>query len=471
VVDKSPLRYIVDAMDGIPTVSIVGRPNVGKSSLFNLLLRRRASIVHEESGVTRDRVSAMARVGGRRVQLVDTGGLGLYAGAKSGTSLWDGLIKEQVDAALECSDLVLCVVDAASGPTPLDKDVVDYLRRNGRATLLIANKSDSESRANVALSDFAELGIEDILPISCVHRRGVRELVASIGRELESVSPSADLPPEEPLAVAVVGRPNVGKSSLVNRLVGEDRVLVSDIAGTTRDAIDVPFEIKPSRRKGAEAIPAVLIDTAGLRKRGRADTAVEVFSVKRAESAVKRCDVAILVLEVSSAGVTAQDKRIARIIDIAGKGCLIVANKWDLAEGKLEKRAAIDEIRRTMPFLSHAPIVLASALTGDGFDRIGGELAALKRRIETKVPTPIVNKIIRDAADAVSASVVRGKTFKVYYATMTSTTPPEFLLFVNDPKICPKNYLSYLRNALRGKLDLGGLPIVLNLEKRVKKGQ
>jgi len=426
--------------------------------------------VHEESGVTRDRVSAMGRIGGRRVQLVDTGGLGIYAGEKSGSSLWDGLIKEQVDAALECSDLVLCVVDVSAGPTPLDKDVVDYLRRHGKRTLLVANKSDTEERSRVASADFAELGMDEILPVSCVHKRGIRGLVSAVERELESEFPASDVPPEEPLAVAVVGRPNVGKSSLVNRLVGEDRVLVSDIAGTTRDAIDVPFQIKPSKRKG-EVIPAVLIDTAGLRKRGRANTAVEVFSIKRAESAVKRCDVAILVLEVSEEGVTAQDKRVARIIDAAGKGCLIVANKWDLADGILEKRTAIDEIRRTMPFLSHASVVLASALTGDGFDRIGGELAALKRRIETKVPTPIVNKIIQDAAAAVSAPVVRGKTFKVYYATMTSTTPPEFLLFVNEPKICPANYSAYLRNALRGKLDLGGLPIVLKLEKRAKKGR
>jgi len=425
--------------------------------------------VHEESGVTRDRVSATGRIGNRRVQLVDTGGLGIYAGEKSGSSLWDGLIKEQVDAALECSDLVVCVVDAAAGPMPLDKDVVDYLRRNGKRTLLVANKADTEVRAIAAAADFAELGMERMVSVSCVHRRGIREFVSVVLGELESVSPSSEMPPEEPLAVAVVGRPNVGKSSLVNRLVGEDRVLVSDIAGTTRDAIDVPFEIKPSKKKG-ETIPALLIDTAGLRKRGRADTAVEFFSIKRAESAVKRCDVAILVLEVAEEGVTAQDKRIARIIDTAGKGCLIVANKWDLAEGALEKRAAIDEIRRTMPFLSHASIVLASALDGDGFDRIGGELAALKRRIETKVPTPIVNKIIQDAAAAVSAPVVRGKTFKVYYSTMTSTTPPEFLLFVNEPKICPPNYAAYLRNALRGKLDLGGLPIVLKFEKRAKPG-
>ncbi len=455
-------------MSNPPTIAIVGRPNVGKSSLFNLLVGRRISIVHEESGVTRDRVTMLARVGVRHAQLVDTGGLGVYSGEKSGTSLWDGLIRSQVDAALECSDLVLCVVDVTAGPTPLDKDVVNYLRRDGRRFLLVANKVDSEAR-EASVAEFAELGVDKILPVSCVHRRGIRDLVDAISAELGS-GPEDGLSFERPLAIAVVGRPNVGKSSFVNRLVGEERVLVSDIAGTTRDAIDVPFEIRVSKRKkrGGEAIPAVLIDTAGLRKRGRADTAVEFFSIKRAESAVKRCDVAVIIVEAAGNGVTAQDKRIAKIVDAAGKGCIIVANKWDLVEGG-DKREVIDEIRRSIPFLSHAPLVLTSALTGAGFDRVGGELAALKRRIESKVPTSIVNRIIQDAAASVSPPVVRGKTFKVYYATMTSTAPAEFLLFVNDPKLCTANYLAYLRNSLRGKLDLCGLPIVLKMEKRLRR--
>ena len=447
-------------MSNLPTVAIVGRPNIGKSSLFNIMLGRRMAIVHEESGVTRDRIISTVSYNGHHFQVADTGGLGTFKGEKKKQGLWDASIRKQVDAAIESADLILCMTDITSGVTPLDKDIINSLRTSGKTTLLIPNKADTKTK-EALVTDFASMGIEEVYPISCLHRRGIGDLMDAILKNIDS----STTPPEEtaPLRIAVVGRPNVGKSSIINRFLGEERVLVSDIAGTTRDAVDINLEIEHK----SEKIPAIMVDTAGLRKRGRANTAVEVFSIMRAEVAVQRADIVLMIVEADEYGVTAQDKKIAKVIETSGKGCIIVANKWDLCSELTEEKAA-EELRCSLKFLRYAPVVFSSALNGYNFNSIIDQIAEVKERMDLRIPTPLLNRIITDACRRTPAAVVGKSVFKIYYATMIDTAPPTFILFVNNPKLCQKNYLSYLNNVLRTSLDFTGWPIELNLKKRYK---
>ena len=447
----------------LPTVAIVGRPNIGKSSLFNIIIGRRMAIVHEESGVTRDRIISPAHYNGQYFQIADTGGLGTFRGTKKGTGHWDSEIRKQVEAGIESAELVIMMVDITEGVTPLDKDVIDTLRRSGKPLILAANKADTKSRDTLD-TEFTSLGIEDVFAISCMHRRGINALMDTVVEKIDAVSEFEV--PERPLRIAVAGRPNVGKSSLVNRVTGEDRVMVSNIAGTTRDAVDIPFKIAD----GDDSIDAILVDTAGLRKRGRANTAVEVFSIMRAESAVKRADIVLLVIEADEYGSTAQDKKIAKMIESSGKGCIIVANKWDLCKGEKQKDV-ISEIYRSLPFLRYAPVVCASAETGYNFPSILDEIMNVKERMDLRVPTPLINRILHDAFLKTPPPLVGRRSFKIYYTTMADTAPPQFLLFVNDPKLCPANYLTYLKNTLRRNLDFTGWPIELKLRKREKPKQ
>ena len=450
-------------MQKLPTVAIVGRPNIGKSSLFNIILGRRMAIVHEESGVTRDRIVAPAHYKGHYFQIADTGGLGTYKGAKKQMGLWDSEIRSQAETAIESADLILMMTDVTTGITPLDKDVIDTLRRSEKPLLVVANKADSPNK-DILSTEFENLGAGEVFPISCTHRRGISRLMDEVLNRINKVTETTLS--EEPLRIAVAGRPNVGKSSLINKLIGEKRVMVSNIAGTTRDAVDIPFEIKD----GEESHPALLIDTAGLRKKGRANSAVEIFSIMRAESAVKRADIVLLVIEADQYGSTAQDKKIAKMIESSGTGCIIVANKWDLCKEDKEKDV-VDEIYRSLPFLRYAPVVCASAETGYNFPMILDEILNVKERLSMRIPTPLLNKIIHDACKRTSPPLVGRRSFKVYYATMADSLPPRFLLFSNDPKLCTKNYLTYLNNTLRRNLDLRGLPIELVLKKREQKGK
>lgn len=447
-------------MSYLPTVAIVGRPNIGKSSLFNIIIGRRMAIVHSESGVTRDRIISSAHYKGRHFQIADTGGLGTFRGAKKKQGNWDAEIRKQVEAAVESADLILMMVDVTEGVTPLDKDVIDTLRRSEKQVLLVANKADTKDKDELTM-EFSSFGIDDVFAISCTHRRGIGLLMDTVLENIDKVTePELEI---RPLKIAVAGRPNVGKSSLVNRLIGEKRVMVSNIAGTTRDAVDVPFEISDND----EMLPAILMDTAGLRKRGRANTAVEVFSIMRAESAVKRADIVLFVIEADEYGSTSQDKKIAKMIEASGKGCIVVANKWDLCTGEKQKNV-IDETYNSLPFLRYAPVVCASAETGYNFSAILDEILNVKERMDLRVPTPLINRIIHDAFGRTSPPLVGRRSFKVYYTTMSDSAPPQFLLFVNDPKLCPRNYLAYLKNTFRQNLDFTGWPIELKLRKRDK---
>jgi GTPase len=444
----------------IPTVAIVGRPNVGKSALFNAIIGKRISIVHAESGVTRDNVIAPKKWEGHYFQLIDTGGLGggdIIPGKN--ISFFDSKICSQVEVAVESADLLLFVVDVTAGPTPLDEEVAKTLRKCNKNTILVVNKVDNDKLEDHA-HEFSSLGLTEIETVSCMHRRGISDLIDNFTKCFWK----ADyVEPEERLPVCVVGRPNVGKSSLVNKLVGGDRLIVSDVAGTTRDAVEIPFDLQLEN----DLLKAKFIDTAGLRKKGKADTAVEIYSIIRAEEAIKKSDIVIFVIESSESGPTAQDAHIGKLIGDYGKGCIIIANKWDKCSG-LKQKDIKESIRRKFPNLSYAPILFTCALSGYNFKLIAEEISLVNEQYKVQIPTSTVNKVLSDAITFNPPPCVRGAFFRVYYATMVHNKPPIFKIFVNNPKLCPANYEAYLRNYLRKSFNLHGLPIRIKLTPRKK---
>ncbi len=450
----------------IPVVAIVGRPNVGKSSLFNAIVGRRVSIVHEQPGVTRDRVVAPASWHGKHFQLIDTGGLGNITGAKKMADIWDAGIREQVEAAIEGADVLIFVCNVQDGIVPLDREVTDRLRGIGKKVLLAANKCDNPTLDAESML-FSELGFDKIYPVSCLHRKGVARLLDTALEDFEDVEEDVTTK-AEPFRIAVVGRPNVGKSSMVNWMLGEERVMVSDIAGTTRDSIDIDFEIK---YKG-EMLPAALIDTAGLRKRSKIDNVVELFSMMRTEEALKRAQLVLFLVETSKDGVTSQDRKIAASIVESGKGCIIVANKFDLCKDEdedVKQKQLIEEIRYTLPHLNYAPVVFTSVLRKYNMNALLDQIAEVMAQMEVKIPTSLVNKVLLDAFARNSPPVVGVAPLKLYYCSMIGSEPPKFLLFVNQPVYCADNYLIFLNNCLRQAFDFTGLPIVVELRARPKK--
>ncbi len=460
----------------LPTIAIVGRPNVGKSSLFNAIVGRRLSIVHEMPGVTRDRVVAPLVRGNHHFQLIDTGGLGMMQGETRGVDQWDNRIASQVTVALEEADVLVLVVNAQEGVVPLDSEVARRIHESGKPVLLAANKCDNPSISEGSI-EFMELGFRKIYPVSCMHRFGINALVEAAlkllpvpetaSEEEEAVAedgaPNAE--PVPPINIAVVGRPNVGKSSLINALLGEERVMVSDVAGTTRDAIDIEMTL---RYQGEER-PAVLVDTAGLRKNAKVDNLVEYFSVMRSKSAVDRADLVLFVIEASPDGVTAQDRRIAGMIQQAGKGCVIVANKFDLYKSEHKVRALEEEIRYSLPGMGYSPLVFISARDRSNLDGLLDQVAEVMGQLELRIPTGILNRVLADAIATHTPPVVGAAPLKMFYASMAGMMPPKVLLFVNNPKYCADNYLAFLKNTLRQAFDLTGLPIEIELRARPKK--
>lgn len=446
----------------IPTAAIVGRPNVGKSALFNAVTGRRISIVHQESGVTRDNVVAPFKWSGHFFQLIDTGGLGL-GNIKPGknTSYFDTKICQQVEVAVNSADLLLFVVDITSGVTALDEEVAETLRKCGKKTVLVVNKTDNQKLEN-HIYDFMSLGFHEIFPVSCLHRRGIDKLINRFTGFLWK----SDYEQETGrLAISIVGRPNVGKSSFINKLVKAERVIVSDSAGTTRDAVEMPFSVTLDNNN---SIKASIIDTAGLRKKRRADSAVEIYSIIRAEEAVKRSDIVLFIIESNENGATAQDSRIGRLISDYGKGCIIVANKWDQCSGLKQKKVR-ETIRKKLPFLDYSPIIFTCALSGYNLEVIKKEIALVNEQYYVQIPTSTVNKVLTDAMASNAPPAVKGAFFKIYYATMVHNRPPLFKIFVNNPKLCPANYEAYLRNYLRKSFNFYGLPIRIKLVPRQKK--
>lgn len=455
----------------MPTVAIVGRPNVGKSAIFNRLAKRKIAIVHDQPGVTRDRIAAPCQVTEQPCTLVDTGGIG--------ASLDDGFAAQvslEADIALETADLILFVVDAQEGLTTIDQALAEKLRKAKAPVELLINKVDHEKHAN-AYTEFGRLGLGPGLGTSAEHGRGFRELAALIDRHLAPLAEAAraadpesdDAAPGHGIRLAIVGKPNAGKSSLVNAILHDNRTIVSEIAGTTRDAVDLPCEFKGQ--------PFTLIDTAGLRPRSKRDESVEVFSAMRSERAIRRSDLCVLVIDLAS-GVSAQDRKIAQLILKEKKPCLIVLNKFDLfhpgTPPRERRREAEEQVRRELFFLHYAPFVSVSARDGTAVDSVLHEVLSIRKSAQGVPTTGELNRMLGQAFEKKPPPAVgKGtKRLKLYYATTAvneryPTIPvPTFVLFVNDKTLSNASYEQYLANRLREAHPAPGIPIVFSIRSR-----
>lgn len=442
-------------------VAIVGRPNVGKSALFNRIARQRIAIVFDQPGVTRDRVAREVEANGQRFMLVDTGGLAFDRTPGSDDPL---AAETRQQAALAVTDAAVClvVVDARAGVTPLDEEVLKRVRESGVPCAIVANKCDAETD-DARADEFVRFGMP-VLPCSAEHGRGIAEIVAFATAKLPP--PDADAAAARPLRVAVVGRPNAGKSSYINRLLNAERVIVSDIPGTTRDCVDVPFTIG----SGPTARRYVLVDTAGMKKHTQmSKTSVDNFSLFRSEKAIEEADVVLLVME-SELGPTKQDMRIAGKILDAHRACVILMNKWDLAHEKDMKEAeATKVLRHMMPFLSFAPVVFCSAKSGYNVRRTVDAIDAVASSVQARLPTGVLNRTIETATKKTLAPMVRGKRLKVYYGLQVGNDPLTIRLFVNDPKLVTDAYRSYMEKAIRARFGLEGAPIRMFLKARSRR--
>jgi len=433
----------------LPVVVIVGRPNVGKSTMFNRLVKRRVAVVEDSPGVTRDRLYAETEWRGKKFTVVDTGGI-LFADE-------DPLIEQirvQAEVAIAEADVVLFMADASSGLTPDDRDLAQRLRGLVKPIFIVVNKSDNPQRDQVA-GEFYELGLGDVWPVSGLHGRGVADLLDEVAALLPTYEKPEDHRDE--IKLAIVGRPNVGKSSMLNAFTGEMRSIVSDIPGTTRDAIDTQIEFKGETFR--------LIDTAGIRRRGKIQGTVEYYMVNRATLALERADCALVVIN-GVEGLTDGDKRIAKLAHDAGKACVFAVNKWDLKEPEDKmvntkspvKKEMIQTIRDQIPELSYAPVVFTSALEGLGLEPALRTVISSLENYSFRISTGALNRLIQDAMFRRPYSS-KGRVFKVYYATQVSTQPPTFVLFCNNPDYMHFSYERYLENQIRKAHPLPGTPI------------
>lgn len=429
----------------LPRVVIVGRPNVGKSSLFNRVLGERRAIVEDEPGTTRDRVEADVEWLDRRFRLIDTGGY-----ETNEENVYAALIMEQIRTAMADAALVIFCVDARDGLTASDYDMADEVRRGGRPTLLVATKADNERREIEGIADAAALGFGEALPISALHDVNVGLMLDQVVSRLPETAAVVE---NDRVAVAIIGRPNVGKSMLVNAILGEQRVIVSDVAGTTRDAVDTEIDTPEGQ--------FILIDTAGVRRPGKLGIGVERHSFMRTQSAVERADVAVLVVD-GSAGVTAQDAHIAGIAVEGVKGLIIAVNKIDLwPDPEAGKEWAERQMASRLQFAPWAMVVMISALEGKGLDRLLKAAVDAREARRRRVPTPELNAILSKALREHVPPLVRNKRFKLLYATQAGIDPPTFILFVNDPTLVHFSYRRYLERTLRESYDFEGTAIKL----------
>ncbi len=454
-----------------PVVALVGRPNVGKSTLFNRLIGTRLAVVDDTPGTTRDRLMAEAEWTGVEFDVIDTGGLDPTAGGRGkaplsvGSAAFIEEIRRQAEAAIREADAVIFLVDVESGVTPADREVADILRRfqterHGQPwppVLLAVNKCDSQQRAE-NLYEFYELGMGEPYPISALHGRGVGDLLDALVRVLPRAAADEEEDEEEIPKIAIAGRPNVGKSSLLNRLLGQERVIVSPIPGTTRDPVDTRITYYGK--------PVVLIDTAGIRRRGRIEPGVEKYSVIRTLRAIRRADVAVLLLDATE-GITAQDAHIAGFILEAWKPVVLAVNKWDAIEKDTHTMNAFTErIRSELDFLSYAPLLFISAKTGQRVHQVLPTALQVYENSLSRIPTSRLNRIIQDAIAYHPPPTRTGKALKIYFAVQVGVAPPTFVLHVNEPKLMHFTYLRYLENRLREAHDFTGTPLRILLRKR-----
>ncbi len=437
-----------------PLVAIVGRPNVGKSLLFNKLCGQRLSIVEDTPGVTRDRLYAQCEWRNRTFDIVDTGGI-----EPGSDDQILSFMREQAEIAIQAATVIILVCDVKTGMTSADQDVANMLLRSRKPVVLAVNKADQVGRENPDIYEFYNLGLGDPIAVSAVHGHGTGDLLDAC---------FAYFPPEDGeeedddrIKVAVIGKPNVGKSSLINRILGQERVIVSDVAGTTRDAVDTPFENAKGRY--------LFIDTAGMRKKSRVDDRIEKFSVLRATMAIERSDVCLIMIDARD-GVTEQDTKVAGLAHEAGKACIIVVNKWDAVEkdGKTMDRMRQD-VMRDLSYMTYAPIIFISALTGQRVERLFDLINYVNDQAATRITTGMLNSVLADATNRVQPPTDKGRRLKIYYMTQTSTRPPHFVCFCNDARLFHFSYQRYLENQIRATFGLEGTPVRMTIREKSDK--
>ena len=435
-----------------PLVAIVGRPNVGKSMLFNKLTGKRVSIVEDTPGVTRDRIYGDCEWCNRTFALVDTGGI------EPGTE--NDMLKfmrRQAEIGIELADAIIMVVDVRSGVTAADQDVATMLRKSRKPVALAVNKCDSIGLVNPDVYEFYSLGIGDLFETSAVHGHGTGDLLDWV---LENI-PAEDGQEEESdtIQVAIVGKPNVGKSSLLNQILGEERVIVSNVAGTTRDAIDSYFENETGKYN--------LIDTAGMRRKSKVDDVIEKYSNLRSISAIERADVCLILIDANE-GVTEQDTKIAGLVHEAGKAAIIVVNKWDAVENKETNtmRDLENQVRKDLSYMLYAPVVFLSALTGQRVDKLFPMIQEVYKQNTSRITTGALNSILAEATSRVQPPTDKGRRLKIYYMTQAGTKPPHFVIFCNDARLFHFSYQRYLENQIREVFGLKGTPVRITIRQK-----
>ena len=437
-----------------PLVAIVGRPNVGKSMLFNRLVGQRLSIVEDTPGVTRDRLYAECEWCGRKFDIVDTGGIEPMTDSEILL-----FMREQAQIAINAADVIVLVTDIRTGVTAADKDVANMLLRSRKPVVLAVNKADSTGAEDPVLYEFYSLGLGDPIAVSAIHGHGTGDLLDECVRYF----PEAEDEDEEPdyVKVAVIGKPNVGKSSLINRILGEKRLIVSNVAGTTRDAVDTLFENENGK--------FMFIDTAGIRRKSKVDERIEKFSVMRAQLAIERADVCLIMIDARD-GVTEQDTKIAGLAHEAGKASIIVVNKWDLVDketGTMEKMRK--DIMRDLSFMSYAPIVFISAMTGQRTDRLFELINFANDQSHMRITTGMLNNVLADAQARVQPPTDKGRRLKIYYMTQTGICPPNFVIFCNSRELFHFSYQRYIENQIRAVFGLEGTPIRIVIRQKGEK--
>ena len=437
-----------------PLIAIVGRPNVGKSMLFNKLVGQRLSIVEDTPGVTRDRLYAEAEWRNRKFDLVDTGGI-----EPSADSQILAFMRQQAEIAIQHATVILFVCDIKTGLTASDQEVANMLLRSQKPVVLAVNKMDQVGITNPDIYEFYNLGLGDPIAVSAVHGHGTGDLLDAC---MEYFPPEDEEEEEDDvIKVAIIGKPNVGKSSLVNRILGEQRVIVSDMASTTRDAVDSYFE----NQKGKY----LFIDTAGMRKKSKVDDRIEKFSVLRATMAIERADVCLILVDANE-GVTEQDTKVAGLAHEAGKACIIVVNKWDAIEKDDKTMDHMrQDIRRDLSYMTYAPIVFISALTGQRVDRLFDLINYVNDQASLRITTGMLNTVLADATARVQPPTDKGRRLKIYYMTQIGIKPPHFVCFCNDAKLFHFSYQRYLENQIRSTFGLEGTPVRLTIRQKSDK--
>ena len=436
-----------------PTVAIVGRPNVGKSTFFNYIVGKRISIVQDEPGVTRDRVYADATWKGKTFTLIDTGGI-----EPESEDIIVSQMRDQANIAIDIADVIIFLTDIKQGVTAADKEISLMLKKSKKPVVLVCNKADNYGKTSDDIYEFYNLGLGDPHPVSSVNAIGIGDVLDAIYEEFPETEKEDD---EETIKVAIIGKPNVGKSSLVNQILGENRVIVSDIAGTTRDAIDSNFENEFGKY--------VFIDTAGIRRKSKVDEQIEKYSVMRSLLAVERADVCLLMIDANE-GVTEQDKKIAGEAHEAGKASIIVINKWDAYEKdehSMEKYKK--QVYSELAYLSYAPIIFISAKTGQRVNKLFELINQVANQNALRVSTAVLNQVLNEAIAIVQPPTDKGKRLKIYYMTQASTKPPTFVVFVNDKKLFHFSYERYLINQIRKEFTLTGTPVRIMVRERKDK--